>query len=97
MAKEVATRLEFKDFLGQFSNSDPHDVPKGGFVSLTNAGCNIPGQLTVRKGIRALSFSVTAAATTATVRTMIAFNRPESRFIVYSDSGGRVKAGKAPS
>lgn len=95
--ERIAARIEFKDFLGQFSNSDPHDVPKGGFVSLVNAGCNIPGQLTVRKGMRALSFAVTAAATTATVRTMVWFRRPESQFIVYSDSGGRVKAGRTPT
>lgn len=97
MAERPLTRVEFRTFTGQHSNSDPHDVPKGGFVALTNLGCQVPGQLTVRKGARALTFAVTAAATSAVVRTMIYMGRPEAKFIVYTDSFGNVKAGRTPT
>lgn len=96
--ENVQKRVEFRSFAGQVSNTDPHEVPKGAMIAQTNIGCQVPGQLTVRKGMRALSFTnATTAASTARVQTLIWFRRPECKYIVYTDGQGNVKAGRNPS
>lgn len=93
-----AGRRNWQAFAGQVSNVDPHDVPAGAMVSQINLTNIVPGQLTVRRGMRKISFASGTTGTSATaVVSLVEFNRPESQFVAFATSDGRIVAGRTPA
>lgn len=59
MAKNPNTVVEVEDWPGLVLSADPRDLPEGGAEEQTNA-CSLNfGQLTIRKGMRLVSFEET--------------------------------------
>lgn len=56
MGEPYRDSAEHRDFQGQVSNADPHDIPVGAAQVQVNVNCVTPGQLQVRGGLRAVTF-----------------------------------------
>jgi hypothetical protein len=48
--------MRMRDFLGQVSNMDPHDLPPGAAQQQVNVTCVKQGQMKVRGGLREVTF-----------------------------------------
>ncbi len=82
-------------FTGQASAVNPHVAPIVAQDNITNVR---PGQLTVRGGMRAVTFEdAQGSATSNQVLGMFTFVGKLASWIVYLDSGGGVHVGRAPS
>lgn len=82
---------------GRLSNADPHDLPVGGAQVQTNWQSLVPGVLSGRGGMRALSFANTTTASTNEVISQYTLHTAKTDFIVYQLSDGTLKAGSSPS
>jgi len=56
MAEQPRKSVEIKDFPGLMNDMDPDDIPPGAAEVQINATCVQVGQLTVRSGLRLVSF-----------------------------------------
>lgn len=60
---------------GRISDADPTDLPPGGMVAQDNWESLIPGRLTVRKGLRRVTFTNDAAPSTVSSADIISLHR----------------------
>lgn len=82
-------------FTGQASAVNPHVAPIVAQDNITNVR---PGQLTVRGGMRAVTFEdAQGSATAYQILGMFSFNGKLASWVIYLDSNGGVHAGRAPS
>ncbi len=56
MGMKPSETVELKDFQGLQTRPDPNDIPPGAATRQVNATCIVPGQLTVRPGMKQVSF-----------------------------------------
>lgn len=56
MSLESPTQLDIRDFKGQMSGYDPHDMPPGGAISQINCVVDRDGELTIRGGMKLVTF-----------------------------------------
>lgn len=97
MADAPIRRMNLMAFRGLMTNANPHSIPPGAAQVQTNVVCTVAGQLTVRKGMRAIAFANAITATTHSVLSMVEYARPQGTIVVYEDSAGNLKAGRSPS
>lgn len=62
-----------------------------------NAQCLIPGALSVRKGLKKLSFTSEPNAAANNIISMYHFQRHDVELVVYEDASGNLRAGRNPS
>jgi hypothetical protein len=74
---------------GLVTNASPYALPPGSAVKQVNLQCLVPGQLTVRPGMQAITFTSTDA-TTAAIRSAFRYQQGTAEHIVYQDSSGRI-------
>lgn len=79
---------------GLVTNASPYSIPPGAAVTQVNLQCIVPGQLNVRPGLAALSFSSGTAGATA-VRSAMRY--PNGNAIIFSDSAGDIRAVTGPT
>lgn len=79
---------------GLVSNASPYTLPPGAAVTQVNLQCLNPGQLSVRPGLNAVSFSSLTAGTTA-IRSALRY--PDENGLVYQDAAGAIRVGKGPT
>lgn len=73
---------------GLVTNASPYSLPPGAAVTQVNLQCLVPGQLNVRPGHSAVTFSGTAGSTA--VRSVMRY--PNGNALIYSDSAGNIRA-----
>lgn len=56
MSIEAQSQLDIRDFKGQMSGIDPHDMPPGGAMAQINCLVDRDGELAVRGGIKLVTF-----------------------------------------
>lgn len=56
MAETPRAAVEISDFPGLMADVDPHDLPPGASSAQVNVCSLTPGELTVRAGLREISF-----------------------------------------
>lgn len=82
-------------FTGRASAVNPHVAPIVAQDNITNVR---PGQLTVRGGMRAVTFSSPQGSATAyQILGMFAYTHPLADWVIYLDSNGDLQAGRAPA
>lgn len=95
---------DIKQWPGLFSDVDPHDNP--GAEIQSNCMSISPGKLVGRAGVREAHFDNTTARGGGNVSDitslpdiihLTSFRRPDSDLVVYLDSTGVVRVGRAPS
>lgn len=79
---------------GLVTNASPYAVPPGAAVTQLNLQAIIPGQIGVRPGHNAVTFSSLTAGTSP-IRSAMRF--PNEDAIVYQDGSGSIRVGKGPS
>ena len=80
---------------GLATNASPYSIPPGAAVTQVNLQCIAPGQLTVRPGLTAVSFTSHTGGTNPIRR---AARYPHStEDIVYQDSTGVIRVGTSTS
>lgn len=80
---------------GLVANASPYSLPPGAAVTQVNLQVLSPGQLTVRPGTVAVSFTSHTGSTAPIVK---AFRYPRStENIVYQNSAGQIFVARGPS
>lgn len=79
---------------GLVTNASPYTIPPGAAVTQVNLQCLNPGQLSVRPGLNAMTFTSLTAGTTA-IRSAIRY--PDENGLVYQDAAGAIRVGKGPA
>lgn len=74
---------------GLITNASPYAIPPGAAVEQINLQCIVPGKVTVRPGLQAISFS-SADSTTASIRVAFRYQNGTSEHLVYQDSDGKI-------
>lgn len=82
-------------FTGLASAVNPHVAPIVAQDNITNVR---PGQLTVRGGMRAVTFgSPQGSASSNQVLAMFTYTNPLADWVIYLDSAGALQAGRSPT
>lgn len=81
---------------GLVTNASPYAIPPGSAVTQVNVQAIVPGQIAVRPGMTAVSWSSLAGGTSP-VR--VAFRAPcgSSERLIYQDAAGVVRAATGPA
>lgn len=79
---------------GLVTNASPYAIPIGAAVTQVNLQALVPGRLSVRPGLNAVTFSSLTGGTAA-IRSALRY--PDEQAIVYQDSLGVIRVGKGPS
>jgi hypothetical protein len=79
---------------GLVTNASPYVIPHGAAVTQVNLQAIVAGQVSVRPGHNAMSFSSLTAGT-APIRSAIRY--PDGNAIVFQDAAGAVRVGVGPS
>jgi hypothetical protein len=87
--------IVIEKWAGLVANASPYSLPPGAAVTQVNLQVLSPGQLTVRPGTTAVSFTSHTGATAPIIK---AFRYPRSTDnIVYQNSAGRIFVARGPS
>lgn len=79
---------------GLVTNASPYAIPPGAAVTQVNLQAIIPGQISVRPGHNAMSFSSLTAGTSP-IRSALRY--PNDDAIIYQDAAGAIRVGRGPS
>lgn len=80
---------------GLATNASPYAIPPGAAVTQVNLQCLVPGQLSVRPGTTAVSFS---SHTGGAVKIISAIRYPAvTDAIVYQNASGAIFVARGPS
>lgn len=79
---------------GLVTNASPYAIPPGAAVTQVNLQALVPGRVSVRPGLNAVSFASLTAGTTA-IRAAIRY--PDTESILYQDAAGAIRVGRGPS
>lgn len=74
---------------GLATNASAYSIPPGASVQQVNLQCLVPGKLTVRPGMQALSFS-SADSTASAIRAAFRYQQGTGEHLVYQDAAGRI-------
>lgn len=74
---------------GLVTNASPYALPPGAAVEQVNLQCVVPGKLSVRPGLTAMTFA-SSDSTTSAVRSAFRYQQGTSEHLVYQDSAGRI-------
>ena len=86
--------LYIDKWAGLVTDASPYALPPGGAVSQVNLQILSPGQLTLRPGTSAVSFTTHTGASLPVMRMFRYPSSPES--IVYQTSDGGIRVGRGP-
>ena len=87
--------ISIEKWAGLVTNASPYAIPPGAAVTQVNLQVISPGNVTVRPGTAAVSFSSHTGATAPIIR---AFRYPRSEEnIVYQNSEGKIFVARSPS
>ena len=87
--------ISIEKWAGLVTNASPYAIPPGAAVTQVNLQVISPGNVTVRPGTAAVSFSSHTGSTTPIIR---AFRYPRSEEnIVYQNSEGKIFVARSPS
>lgn len=87
--------ISIEKWAGLVTNASPYSLPPGAAVTQVNLQCISPGQITVRLGVSAASFSSHTGTTSPIVR---AFCYPgETDSVVYQNALGEIRVAKGAS
>ena len=81
---------------GLATNASPYVVPPGAAVTQVNLQVLIPGQLTLRPGLAAVTWAQHTAGTQPIV-SAIRFQHSTTEQVVYQNASGHVYVAKGPS
>ena len=95
MPDQPKQTVHVHDWKGLISNADPHDIHPGAGQEVSNLLVLAPGTMEARKGVRPVTFGNAIAATTNSIITMVAYKGQTGSHVVYEDSAGNVKVGRA--
>jgi hypothetical protein len=87
--------IPITEWPGLATNASPYAIPPGAAVTQVNLQALIPGQLSVRPGSAAVSFS-SHAGSTHPVRRLFRYPKAVDS-VVYQNSNGQVIVGTGPS
>lgn len=81
---------------GLVTNASPYAIASGAAVTQVNLQAIIPGQVSVRPGMQAVTW---ASLTSGTVPVRVAFRAPcgSTERLIFQDSAGVVRAGEGPA
>jgi hypothetical protein len=79
---------------GLVTNASPYAIPPGSAVTQVNLQIISPGQISVRPGHNAMTFSSLTAGTSP-IRSAMRYPNEDS--LVYQDGSGAIRVGKGPS
>jgi hypothetical protein len=79
---------------GLVTNASPYAIPPGAAVTQVNLQAIMPGQLTVRPGHNAVTFTSNTGGTLP-VRSAIRY--PTENAVIYQDSAGLIRVGRGPA
>jgi hypothetical protein len=74
---------------GLVTNASPYSLPPGAAVQQINLQCLVPGKLTVRSGLQAITFA-SSDSTSSPVRSAFRYQNGTAEHLVYQDSAGRI-------
>ena len=80
---------------GLVTNASPYSLPPGAAVTQVNLQVINPGQIKVRPGLQAVSFSAHSASASA-VRSAVRYPG-SSDAIIYQNAGGSIRIARGPS
>lgn len=87
--------ISIEKWAGLVTNASPYAIPPGAAVTQVNLQVISPGNVTVRPGTAAVSFSSHTGSTAPIIR---AFRYPRSEEnIVYQNSEGKIFVARSPS
>ena len=81
---------------GLATNISPYALPPGAAVTQVNLQCLSPGQLSVRKGLAAMSWT-THSGSTVPITTLQRFQSGTLETVVYQNSSGVLFYAKGPT
>lgn len=81
---------------GLITNASPYALPPGAAVTQVNVQVRTPGNITVREGLAAVTWSSISAGTQPIIRAFRAPCGGQER-VVYQDSAGQVRVAVGPS
>lgn len=88
--------IVIEKWAGLVTNASPYALPVGAAVTQVNLQILSPGQVTVRPGDAAVSWSSLTAATHP-IATAFRFQHSTTENVVYQDSAGGIYIAKNPS
>lgn len=88
--------IVIEKWAGLVTNASPYAIPSGAAVTQVNLQVIVPGQLTVRPGLRAVSWSSLAGGTSP-VRAMFRAPCGSTERVLYQDDAGVVRSAEGPS
>jgi len=74
---------------GLVTNASPYAIPPGAAVEQVNLQCIVPGKVTVRQGLQAVTFA-SSDSTTASIRVAFRYQNGTAEHLVYQDSTGKI-------
>lgn len=81
---------------GLVTNASPYSLPPGAAVTQVNLQVVSPGQVTVRPGLTAVTWS-SHTGSTATVQVAMRFQHGATETVVYQNSSGGIFVAKGPA
>jgi hypothetical protein len=79
---------------GLVTNASPYAIPPGAAVTQVNLQVIVPGQVSLRPGTAAVSFTSHTGSTSAIVRMMRLPGSPEG--VIYQSADGNVRIARGP-
>lgn len=86
--------IVIEKWAGLVTNASPYSIPPGAAVTQVNLQALVPGQLSVRPGHNAMTFSSLTAGTSP-VRSAMRY--PNGNAIIYQDAAGAIRVGVGPA
>jgi len=87
--------ITIEKWAGLATNASPYSIPPGAAVTQVNLQCLVPGQLSVRPGMTAITFTSHTGATSRIVSAIKYPGSPDA--IVYQNASGAILVGRGPS
>jgi hypothetical protein len=81
--------IVIQKFLGLVTNASPYALPPGAMVDQLNLQCLVPGQLTVRPGLQAVTFT-SADVATQPILSAFRYQKGIGEHLVYQDATGKI-------
>lgn len=94
-------KVDLGDFKGLYSDPSPHKIGAGAQV-MDNITLAVPGQLTARRGMRAVTFSGGGSSDTQDALYASTLIRPDYHYCLYVTTAGvqndgEVRLGRSPT
>lgn len=87
--------IAIEKWVGLVTNASPYAIPPGGCVEQVNVQCLVPGELTIRPGMSAVTFSATITNTSPVVKAF-RYQHGPGEHIVYQGGDGQIYSSVVP-